>query len=167
MNNFKVGYTEVYNYYNFSDRVDYNINDKWKVYGRIGRYYTDDLAPNATPNKSKLFVPTGTSRGATQISGDGIWTANPRTVVNFHGDWHKVIDAYVSDSAGIRRMGRDLAQQYLVQVLPGRQPRRAGLLPELQSSAASDSAAADSTGTRSPREWHTTPRSRSSAARTS
>ena len=55
MNNFKAGYTEVYNYYNFSDRVDYNINDQWKVYGRIGRYYTDDLAPNATPNQSKLY----------------------------------------------------------------------------------------------------------------
>lgn len=96
VNNFKVGYTEVYNYYNFSDRVDYNINDHWKVYGRIGKYFTDDLAPNATPNKSQLFVPTGTSRGSTQISGDAIWSASPRTVVNFHGDWHKVIDAYVS-----------------------------------------------------------------------
>lgn len=100
VNNFKVGYTEVYNYYNFSDRVDYNINDSWKVYGRVSRYYTDDLAPNATPNQSRLFVPTGTSRGATQISGDAVWTINPTTVANFHGDWHKVIDAYVSSSLG-------------------------------------------------------------------
>ncbi|MCC6369126.1 MAG: carboxypeptidase regulatory-like domain-containing protein [Bryobacterales bacterium] len=100
VNNFKVGYTEVYNYYNFSDRVDYNINDKWKVYGRVSRYYTDDLAPNATPNQSRLYVPTGTSRGATQISGDAVWTINPTTVANFHGDWHKVIDAYVSQSLG-------------------------------------------------------------------
>ncbi len=38
VNNFKVGYTENYDYYNFSDRVDYNINDTWRVYGRIGRY---------------------------------------------------------------------------------------------------------------------------------
>ncbi len=100
VNNFKVGYTEVYNYYNFSEKVDYNISDRWKVYGRASRYYTDDLAPNATPNQSKLYVPTGTSRGATQISGDAIWTVNPRTVANFHGDWHKVIDAYVSSSLG-------------------------------------------------------------------
>jgi hypothetical protein len=100
VNNFKVGYTEVYNYYNFSERADYNINDKWKLYGRVSKYFTDDLAPNATPNNSQLFVPTGTSRGATQISGDAIWTVNPRTVMNFHGDWHKVIDAYVSTSLG-------------------------------------------------------------------
>ncbi len=106
VNNFKVGYTEVYNYYNFSDRVDYNITEKWKVYGRVGRYFTDDLAPNATPNQSQLFVPTGTSRGATQISGDAVWTVNPRTVVNFHGDWHKVIDAYVSTSLGSEGWGK-------------------------------------------------------------
>ena len=106
VNNFKVGYSEVYNYYNFSERVDYNITDRWKVYGRIGRYFTDDLAPNATPNKSQLFVPTGTSRGATQVSGDAIWTVNARTVVNFHGDWHKVIDAYVSSSLGPEGWGK-------------------------------------------------------------
>ena len=100
VNNFKTGYIETYNYYNFSDRVDYNINDSWKVYGRIGRYHTTDLSPNTTPNNSQLYVPTGTLRAATQISGDAIWTASPRTVWNFHGDWHKVIDAYVSDSLG-------------------------------------------------------------------
>jgi len=100
VNNFKAGYVETYNYYNFSDRVDYTINDSWRVYGRISRYDTTDLSPNSTPNNSRLYVPTGTSRGATQISGDTVWTVNPRTVVNFHGDWHKVIDAYVSDSLG-------------------------------------------------------------------
>ncbi len=100
VNNFKQGYTQTYKYYNFSDRVDYNINDSWKLYGRIGRYHTTDISPNTTPNNSQLYVPTGTLRAATQISGDAIWTVNPRTVVNFHGDWHKVIDAYVSDSMG-------------------------------------------------------------------
>ena len=77
MNNFKVGYTEVYNYYNFSDRVDYNINDRWKVYGRIGRYYTDDLAPNATPNNSKLLC---AHRDVSRRHADlrrRIWTAKP------------------------------------------------------------------------------------------
>lgn len=100
VNNFKVGYIEKYNYYNFSDRVDYNVTDNWKLYGRVSRYYTDDLAPNATPNQSRLYVPTGTERAANQISADAVWTVNPRTVVNFHGGWHKVIDAYVSQSLG-------------------------------------------------------------------
>ena len=96
INNYRVGFFQTYNYYNFSERVDYNVNDNWRVYGRIGRYHTKDLQNDPTPNKSQLFVPTGTLREATQISGDAVWTVNPTTVVNFHGDWHKVVDAYVS-----------------------------------------------------------------------
>ena len=100
VNNFKKGYVENYGYYNFSDRVDYNINDRWKVFGRVARYNTTDLAGNPTPNNSQLYVPTGTSRGATNIGGDAIWTVNPRTLVDFHGDWHKLIDAYISPDLG-------------------------------------------------------------------
>lgn len=106
VNNFRAGVTRTYLYYNLSERVDYNINDSWKVYGRVSRYYTDNLEPNVTPNKSQLFVPTGTARGATQISGDAVWTVNARTVANFHGDWHKVIDAYVSTPLGPEGWGK-------------------------------------------------------------
>ena len=35
VNNFKKGFIERYNYYNFSDRVDYYINDKWRAFGRM------------------------------------------------------------------------------------------------------------------------------------
>jgi Carboxypeptidase regulatory-like domain/TonB dependent receptor len=100
VNNYKKGFLETYAYYNFSDRADYNINDKWKVYGRVGRYHTTDIAGNPTPNNSQLYVPTGSLRAATQVSGDAIWTVSPRTVVNFHGDWHRVIDAYVAPDLG-------------------------------------------------------------------
>jgi hypothetical protein len=100
VNNFKKGFIENYGYYNFSDRVDYNITEKWKVFGRVARYNTTDLAGNPTPNNSQLYVPTGTTRGATNIGGDAIWTVNPRTVVDFHGDWHKLIDAYISPDLG-------------------------------------------------------------------
>ena len=100
VNNFRKGYIEKYGYYNFSDRVDYNINDKWKVFGRVARYSTTDLAGNPTPNNSQLYVPTGTTRGATNIGGDAVWTINSRTVADFHADWHKLIDAYISDDLG-------------------------------------------------------------------
>jgi hypothetical protein len=101
VNNYKKGYIERYNYYNFSERVDYHINDKWNVFGRVSRYYTDDLAGNPTPLASTdLYVPTGSARGAWQVAGDATWAVNARTVVNFHGDWHDVIDAYVSEPLG-------------------------------------------------------------------
>jgi len=97
INNFRLGFFQTYDYYNFSERVDYNISDRWRVFGRIGKYHTQDLQDDPTPNQSQLFVPTGTLREAMQISGDAVFTVTPNTVLNFHGDWHKVIDAYVSE----------------------------------------------------------------------
>jgi hypothetical protein len=101
VNNYKKGFIERYNYYNFSERVDYNINEKWKVFGRVSRYYTDDVSGNPTPlATTRLYVPTGSERGAWQVAGDATWAVSPRTVVDFHGDWHDVIDAYVSTPLG-------------------------------------------------------------------
>ena len=101
VNNYKKGFIERYNYYNFSERVDYNISEKWKVFGRVSRYYTDDLAGNPTPlATTRLYVPTGSVRGAWQGAGDATWAVNSRTVVDMHGDWHDVIDAYVSTPLG-------------------------------------------------------------------
>ena len=97
VNNYKKGFIERYNYYNWSERADYNINEKWRAFGRVSRYYTDDLAGNPTPLQStQLYVPTGSLRGAWQAAGDVTYVPTARTVVNFRGDWHDVIDAYVS-----------------------------------------------------------------------
>jgi hypothetical protein len=96
VNNFKKGFIENYDYYNFSERADYNINDRWKVFGRLARYNTTDLAGNPTPNNSQLYVPTGTARAAWDWGGDAIWTINPTTVAEFRGNFKSLLDAYVS-----------------------------------------------------------------------
>jgi len=95
-NNFDKGYTETFNYYDYSDRADYNISDKWKVFGRVARYHTTDSSGNPTGTNTEFYIPTGTLRTGWQVSGDAIWTASPSTVFSFHGDWRNVIDAYVS-----------------------------------------------------------------------
>jgi hypothetical protein len=97
-NNFKKGYLDSYNYYNWSDRIDYVISDKWRVSGLYGRYYTTDLTNNPTPNNSPLYVPSGSERGANQVIGDAIWSVSPSTAINFHGDWYNLIDAFASNA---------------------------------------------------------------------
>lgn len=99
-NNFEHGYIDSFTYYNFSDRVDYNISDKWRVSGYFGRYRSDDIAGNPTPNNSILYQPSGSQRWANQVLGDVIWSATPTTVLNFHGDWFDLVDAYVSKDLG-------------------------------------------------------------------
>jgi hypothetical protein len=105
LNNYSKGFIEKYDYYNLSDRADYNISDKWKVFGRLARYNTTDIQGNPTPNNSELFVPTGTARAAWDVSGDAIWNVNPRTVAEFRGDWHSLLDAYISPSLGSNGWG--------------------------------------------------------------
>lgn len=96
VNNFQKGWTDAWTYYNYSDRADYNINSKLKIFGRFSAYHTTDLSPNLTPNNSVLYLPTGTYRTAQQAMGDAVWSVNPTTVLDFHGDWDRVDDAYTS-----------------------------------------------------------------------
>jgi hypothetical protein len=96
VNNFDKGYTDAWNYYNWADRVDWIVSNKWKVYVHAGHYHTTDITSNPTPNNSPLFQPTGTVRNATQINGDAIWTMTERTIVDFHADYDSVVDAYNS-----------------------------------------------------------------------
>ncbi len=100
LNNYLKGVTSPTDYLNFSDRVDYNINDKWRVSGMYGRYHSTNITSNPTPNNSFLYQPAGSLRGANQVLGDAVWSVTPNTVVNFHGDWFNLIDAYVSTPLG-------------------------------------------------------------------
>lgn len=97
-NNYQKGYLDSYDYYNWSDRIDYVINDKWRVSGLYGRYHTTDIAGNPTPNNSALYVPSGSERGANQAVGDAVWSVSPSTAINFHGNWYNLIDAFASNS---------------------------------------------------------------------
>lgn len=100
LNNFQHGFIDSYDYYNLSDRVDYNINDKWRVSGMYGRYHSTDIAGNPTPNNSILYQPNGSLRAANQAMGDAVWSITPSTVINFHGDWFNLTDAFVSKDLG-------------------------------------------------------------------
>ena len=92
-NNYKSSFSALTNYNNFSDRVDYNINNAWRVYGRVDRFHT--VVTDSFPNSTAAFVdPDGSARDAFTTSGDAIWTINPTTVLNIHGDYNSFVDGY-------------------------------------------------------------------------
>jgi hypothetical protein len=90
-NSFSTDIPNTYQYYDYSERADYNISDKWKVFGRFAKYYTNNQAGN--PTSSSLFPASGTLRAGWSVGGDAVWTVNERTVVSFHGDYHTVADS--------------------------------------------------------------------------
>lgn len=99
-NNYVKSLVQTTSYYNFSDRVDYNISDKWRVSGYFGRYYSTDSQTNPISNNSNLYQPAGSLRIANQVLGDAVWSISPNLVVNLHGDWFNLVDAYVSKGLG-------------------------------------------------------------------
>ncbi|MBI4873163.1 MAG: TonB-dependent receptor [Acidobacteria bacterium] len=106
LNNFRAAPLRLTSYYNYSNRGDWNINEKWKVYGRVSRLHTMVDTMDPTPNKSQLYVPGDASaRHAFAVSGDAVWTLNARTVMNFHGDYHSLVDDYATPKYDIGKDG--------------------------------------------------------------
>jgi hypothetical protein len=81
-----------YPYQNFSDRADYNVNEKLRIYGRTSVIRTP--ATTSNPTGSPLFQnDRGSRRNATQIVGNATYTINPTTVFNVRADYHGFVDA--------------------------------------------------------------------------
>ncbi|MCL4854441.1 MAG: carboxypeptidase regulatory-like domain-containing protein, partial [Bryobacteraceae bacterium] len=81
INNSRVSYAWWLKYWNISNRVDYNINDKWRMYARFSKYETrlDNDNWGGT-----IAVPSdnGGLMDALQPAIDFLWMASPSTTVN-------------------------------------------------------------------------------------
>ena len=81
-----------YPYKNFSDRADYIVNDKLRVYGRFSRTLTP-VGVTGNPTGSPIYM---SDRGANydmmSFAGDATYTLSSSTVLNFHGGYHNFTD---------------------------------------------------------------------------
>jgi hypothetical protein len=92
LNNYSITLPVNYPYKNFSDKVDYNVNDKLRLNGRVGIIRTPATTTN--PTGSSIFQnDRGSLRNATQYTGSVTYTLNPTTVINIRGDYHSFVDA--------------------------------------------------------------------------
>jgi hypothetical protein len=94
-NNVKKAYAWWENYYNFTERADYNINDKWRMYARFSKYQTRMDNPNWG---GTIAVPSdnGGIMDALNAAIDVLWTVSPRTTVDFRFGSTYVEDDYAS-----------------------------------------------------------------------
>ena len=92
VNNYAIALPVDYPYKNYSDRVDYNATDKLRIYGRVGIIRTP--AATSNPTGSSIFEnDRGSTRNATQFTGNVTYALNASTVVNLRGDYHSFVDA--------------------------------------------------------------------------
>lgn len=82
-----------YPYKNFSNRTDYVVNDKLRVYGRLSLTRTP-VQVTGNPTGSPIYM---SDRGADynmgSWAGDGTYLVSPSTVLNIHGGYHSFKDA--------------------------------------------------------------------------
>lgn len=100
LNNFKKAYPWWENYYNFSDRVDYNITDNWRLFARFSKFETRLDNPNWG---GTIAVPSdnGGIMDALNAAMDVLWMPNPRTTVDFRFGSSYVEDDYDSGWAKV------------------------------------------------------------------
>ncbi len=92
INNYIAGLPVNYPYKNFSDRVDYNVNEKLRIYARTSIIRTP--ATTSNPTGSDIFQnDRGSLRNANQYVGNITYTVSPTTVLTVRGDYHNFVDA--------------------------------------------------------------------------
>ena len=93
-NNFKAQDLRTFHYLNFSTRLDWNINDRWKAYARVSRMKTDQDANDYTDGNDplKLRNTVGSVRNGWNIAADTVYTFNPSTTLNVRGSYYQVED---------------------------------------------------------------------------
>ena len=115
LNNFKYLNELNFHYYNYSARVDYNISDKWKVFGRVSRFKTDQDQDDFTNGQDPLKMRnvTGSKRNGWNIAGDSVYMINPRPMtLDVRGSFYKVEDKRDYPAMASRKPTKhDLAQR--------------------------------------------------------
>ena len=107
-------------YWNFSQRVDVNITDNWKVFARYGQFKANLYQDN--PTDGGFFPLSGSNRYGMSIAGDSVWVMSNKTTLNVRGSFYNMIDEFYNPSLllGARRPERLLAARVVLVALQQR-----------------------------------------------
>ncbi|MBL8234436.1 MAG: carboxypeptidase regulatory-like domain-containing protein, partial [Bryobacterales bacterium] len=106
VNNFKTSYSWKLENWNFNNRTDWNINEKWKVFGRYSQLGTTLDQDNYTPNNSPAMTnDNGGLMNSRNIAGDAVYSLDARTIVNLRASFSELADDYNAPSAAIGEQG--------------------------------------------------------------
>lgn len=96
LNNFKIAYPRTHDYWNFSDRLDWNINDRWKVFGRYSQFRNDYQPENYANSPAQSG--NGGLMASRSIAADSVYTLTPSTVLNFRFGYTSMQDDMAAPS---------------------------------------------------------------------
>jgi hypothetical protein len=97
VNNFKESYGWQTNYWNISQRTDYNATEKWRVFGRYSQFH-NIISEDHTVSSRALPIDEGGAMYALNLAGDAVYVASPSMVLNISGSYASLHDDYWSDA---------------------------------------------------------------------
>jgi len=100
INNYRKAYYWWLKYWNISDRVDYNINEKWRMYARYSKYQTRLDNPNHGGTIA-VRSDNGGLMDALNAAVDVLYMVSPTTTVNLRYGATYMEDEYDSDWAKV------------------------------------------------------------------
>ncbi len=81
-------------YWNFSQRVDVNFTDNFKVFARYGQFKANVYQRN--PTDAKLFPVSGSNRYGLSFAADAVWVMSNTSTLNVRGSYYSMVDEYAN-----------------------------------------------------------------------
>ncbi len=114
LNNFKYNQEFDFEYLNFSTRLDWNLNNKWKTFARVSRFQTDQGQDDFTGgvDQFKMRPAQGSKRNGWNIAADTVYTMSSTTALNVRAAYYQVEDKrdYPDMALAEQRPGQPLVE---------------------------------------------------------
>jgi hypothetical protein len=83
-------------YWNFSQRVDVNFSDNWKMFVRYGQFKADLAQEN--PTEYNYFPLSGSKRYGRSVAADTVWVMSNKQTLNLRGSFYNMTDDFYNPS---------------------------------------------------------------------
>jgi hypothetical protein len=83
-------------YWNFSERLDWNISDSWKIFVRYGQFKANLYQQN--PTDAQYFPVAGSNRYGMSTAGDAVWVMSNKQTLNIRGSFYNMTDEFYNPS---------------------------------------------------------------------
>ena len=84
------------NYWNFSQRVDFNFTDSFKMFARYGQFKADLYQEN--PTDAGFFPLSGSNRDGMSTAADAVWIMSNKMTLNVRGSYYNMVDEFYNPS---------------------------------------------------------------------
>ncbi len=92
VDNLQTSVSDVVDYWNFSQRIDLNFTDSFKVFARYGQFKANLYQQN--PTDAGFYPLTGSNRYGMSTAGDAVWVMSDKTTLNVRGSFYNMTDEF-------------------------------------------------------------------------